>query len=195
MEGNIFPVDSFSGMSAEYIASFPRPSSVSDELLFHQTRVAIKSLFDSLKSGGNYKYSDPNSNAKSNHANASKNASTNLNPIPNLAAIAAKTVPMMIKGMAETMDPAVKTATLIQQLSGQSPHMVPFIIQALLPPPMYPPFGPNVIPITPLGIGYLGLSFLEPFAAVIKQKQKKKEEAEDCPEDETEDETEEEDQK
>tara|TARA_R110000824_G_scaffold27426_7_gene93191 strand:- start:9461 stop:15715 length:6255 start_codon:yes stop_codon:yes gene_type:complete len=188
MEGTIFPVDSLSGLVTEYIASFPRPSAVTDESLFHQTRITIKSLFDSLKSGDDYKYSDPNSNSKSNHANASKNASTNLNPIPNLAAIAAKTVPMMIKGMAETIDPAVKTATLIQQLSGQSPHMVPFIIQALLPPPLFPPFGPNVIPITPLGIGYLGLSFLEPFAAAIKQKQKKKKEKEDCPEDETEEE-------
>ena len=82
---------------------------------------------------------------------------------------------MIVKGMAETLDPAVSLANKITIATGQDPKNTIPMTLALMPPPLFPPFGFNSIPITPLGLTYLALGFSEPFTALIDNKKNKKE--------------------
>ena len=81
--------------------------------------------------------------------------------------MAAMTIPLLIKGLAETFDPNIRLAKLITmgvEAGGGSIAKFPATLAALpfniIPPP---PFGPGIgPPITPLGIAYLALGALTP---------------------------------
>ena len=81
--------------------------------------------------------------------------------------MALMTIPLLIKGLAETFDPNIRIAKLIKtgvEAGGGNIAKFPATLAALpfniIPPP---PFGPGIgPPITPLGIAYLALGALTP---------------------------------
>jgi len=181
----IFPMKTTAGAAAQYINLYPKSNTIDMDNIFIQTRSSLASLIDVLNNNDDYRYSPDTSSQK----RASSMVSTNMSPIPNLAALAAKTVPTIIKGMAETMDPAFGMATFIQTAAGLPPHLVPHLTVALLPPPMFPPVFPTqIFPITPLGMTAVALSMLDPFGELLKKKHNSKTKKKDCLDDDLEDE-------
>ena len=179
MQDYLFPMEDFASVAFSYIGAYPKTDVIDMNNIFVQSRTQLLALFDALENNDKFRYMPPGSDQKQNNLRDRNMTSTNMNPMPNLAAIALKTVPMMIKGMAETLDPAYGTATLIQTASGLPPHLVPFLTMALMPPPMFPPTPWSLFPITPIGMAAMGLNFLDPFGEYVKKKSKAK--AEDCP--------------
>ena len=187
----VFPMKTAASCAAQYVNLYPKSNTIDMDNMFVQTRSSLATLIDVLNNADNYKYSPPGSNIKDNQRKASSMTSTNMNPIPNLAAFAAKTVPMIIKGMAEKMDPAFGMATFMQTAAGLPPHYVPPLVLGLMPPPLFPPLLPTqIFPITPLGMTATAMATLDPLGQLLKKKHDSKTNKKDCPDDDLEDEEE-----
>jgi len=185
----IFPMKTTAAAAAQYVNLYPKSNTIDMDNIFIQTRSNLVTLIDVLNNNDNYKYSPAGSSAKDSQRRASSMVSTNMNPLPNIAAMAAKTIPMIIKGMAETMDPAFGAATLMQTAAGLPPHYVPAMVLALMPPPMFPPISPTqIFPITPLGMTATAMAALDPLGELLKKKHNSKTKKKDCPDDDLEDE-------
>ena len=173
---HILPPELFKSLASEYMYVFPKSRTIPNSYFFNQTRSSLVSLFNAAVHGDDFKYRDPGgSEGLGKHKQASKRRSTQINILPSIQKLALQTVPMIVKGMAETLDPAVSLANKITIATGQDPKNTIPMTLALMPPPLFPPFGFNSIPITPLGLTYLALGFSEPFTALIDNKKNKKE--------------------
>ena len=72
---------------------------------------------------------------------------------------------LVLKGLCETTDPAWKRVFSIQKLVGFDDKYLPAAMMAVRPVPLFPPpIGDVTAPITPFGMVYLGLSFMEPLS-------------------------------
>jgi hypothetical protein len=173
---HILPPELFKSLASEYMYVFPKSRTIPNNYFFNQTRSSLVSLFNAAVYGDDFKYRDPGGAAGlDKHKSASKRRSTQINILPSIQKLVLQTVPMIVKGMAETLDPAVSLANKITIATGRNPKETIPITLALMPPPLFPPLGFNSIPITPLGLSYLALGFTEPFAALIDNKKNKKE--------------------
>ena len=137
-------------------------------------------MFRATILGEDYKYVDPDSDGLQKQKHNSRRKSTLVNPLPAIEKLALQTGPMIVKGLAETIDPAVVTAKYLSLALGVDPNEINKVILGLIPPPLFPPLGFNNIPITPLGISYLGLNFAENLAEHIKQVNKVGKDTQEC---------------
>ena len=98
-------------------------------------------------------------------ATISTDSSPSSPPLP--VKMAMMTIPLLFKGIAETIDPNIMIAKLIRTAAdgdqgkiGKFPSTLMALPFNLIPPP---PFGPGIgPPITPIGLAYLALGALTP---------------------------------
>jgi hypothetical protein len=81
--------------------------------------------------------------------------------------MAMMTIPMLFKGIAETIDPNIMIAKLIRIAADGDQGKIPKFPSTLMALPFNlippPPFGPGIgPPITPIGLAYLALGALTP---------------------------------
>ena len=81
--------------------------------------------------------------------------------------MAMMTIPMLFKGIAETIDPNIAIAKLIRVGADGDQGKIPKVASTLMALPFNlippPPFGPGIgPPITPIGLAYLALGALTP---------------------------------
>ena len=173
---HILPTELFRSLSTDYMNIFPKSRTIPNDHFFNQTRNTLFSLFNAAINGEDFKYRDPGgANGLQKHKNANKRKSTQFNLIPSLQKLALETVPMILKGLAETIDPAVASANFITIAAGLDPKETKKITLAFLPPPLFPPLGFNNVPITPMGMAHLALEFTEPYTKLLDKKKNKKE--------------------
>ena len=135
--------------------------------LFDGTKQQLKSVFQTLQNGGNYRYEDAYINGLNGNAGMMKAAQNATNTEPeveglSLAAMAARTPLLILKGLVELTDANIGRARKIVDSAKERGKNVPIIAASLLQLPMNvippPPVGPGIgIPITPLGFVYLAL--------------------------------------
>ena len=70
---------------------------------------------------------------------------------------------LIFKSIVKQYDPAWKRAFMLQDLAGISDKDMPAVVLAQFLVPLFP-FGDPTAPITPFGMIYLGLAFLEPLS-------------------------------
>jgi hypothetical protein len=134
--------------------------------------LGLQSLFSACLYGDDFTYTPPGSEGFENQKRANKRGSTNINIFPSLQKLALETAPMIIKGIAETIDPAVSVANTISIAAGLPPSDINKVILGLAPPPLFPYLFYNIFPITDLGIAYMGLNFLDNQGVLISSKKK-----------------------
>jgi len=177
----LFSPQQMKSLALEYVNVYPKSNTIDNKNFFLQTKNSLESLFMATLRGDDYKYTDPNSDGLQKQKHANKRKSTQINILPALQKLAFETGPMIVKGIAETIDPAVKTANTISILAGIEPKDINKVILGLAPPPIFPYMFYNIFPITPLGISYMALNFLEPLGAMLAAKKKDQEEECDNP--------------
>jgi hypothetical protein len=158
----------------------PKSDSIDNSKFFLQSKKTLNSLFRSTILGEDYRYTDPDSDGIQKQKQNSRRKSTLVNPLPAIQKLALQTGPMIAKGLAETIDPAVVTAKYLSLALGIDPNDINKVILGLIPPPLFPPLGFNNIPITPLGISYMGLNFAENLAEHIKKTKKVGKDTQEC---------------
>lgn len=171
----IFSPKEIKSLVLDYMNVFPKSSVIDNRDFYGQTKAGLQSLFRACLYGDDYTYSDPDSDGLQKQKHGNKRKSTNINIFPALQKLALETCPMIIKGMAETVDPAVKMANFISIAAGLPPSDINKVILSLLPPPMFPFLFYNIFPITPLGIAYVGLNFLDNRGIMLSSKKKAQE--------------------
>jgi len=167
-------------LTLDYMNVMPKSDSIDNSKFFLQSKKTLNSLFKATILGDDYKYTDPDSDGFQKQKQNSRRKSTLVNPLPAIEKLALQTGPMIVKGLAETIDPAVVTAKYLSLALGVDPNEINKVILGLIPPPLFPPLGFNNIPITPLGISYLGLNFAENLAEHIKQVNKVGKDTQEC---------------
>ena len=171
----IFSPKEIKSLVLDYMNVFPKSSVIDNRDFYGQTKAGLQSLFRACLYGDDYTYSDPDSDGLQKQKHGNKRKSTNINIFPALQKLALETCPMIIKGMAETVDPAVKMANFISIAAGLPPRDINKVILSLLPPPVFPFLFYNIFPITPLGIAYVGLNFLDNRGIMLSSKKKAQE--------------------
>jgi hypothetical protein len=127
--------------------------------MFIDTKTAIRKAIESL---ANDSYDRQELETKMVQLEQASEASTSPDFSPKAAKMALMTVPMIIKGFAETFDPNTKLASLIRKGFDMSGIDIPPPVASLMALPInIVPFAPGP-PIGPLGLLYLATSFLEP---------------------------------
>lgn len=159
----------------DYISVFPKSDIIDNRSFYGQTKSGLQSLFAACIYGDDFTYSEPGTDGFENQKHANKRASTNINIFPSLQKLALETAPMIIKGIAETIDPAVSVANTISIAAGLPPSDINKVILGLAPPPLFPYLFYNIFPITDLGIAYMGLNFLDNQGILISSKKKAQE--------------------
>ena len=177
----LFSPQQMKSLALEYMNVYPKSNTIDNKNFFFQTKNSLESLFMATLRGDDYKYTDPNSDGLQKQKHANKRKSTQINILPALQKLAFETGPMIVKGIAETIDPAVKTANTISILAGIEPKDINKVILGLAPPPVFPYMFYNIFPITPLGISYMALNFFEPLTAALATKKKAQEKECDNP--------------
>lgn len=167
-------------LTLDYMNVMPKSDSIDNSKFFLQSKKTLNSLFKATILGDDYKYTDPDSDGFQKQKQNSRRKSTLVNPLPAIEKLALQTGPMIVKGLAETIDPAVVTAKYLSLALGVDPNEINKVVLGLIPPPLFPPLGFNNIPITPLGISYLGLNFAENLAEHIKQVNKVGKDTQEC---------------
>lgn len=167
-------------LTLDYMNEMPKSDSIDNSKFFLQSKKSLNSLFKAALLGDDYKYTDPESDGLKKQKQNSRRKSTLVNPLPAIQKLALQTGPMIVKGLTETIDPAVVTAKYLSLALGVDPNEINKVILGLMPPPLFPPLGFNNIPITPLGISYLGMNFAENLAEHIKQTNKAGKDIQEC---------------
>lgn len=144
--------------------------------LFDGTKIAIKSVFQALLNSGNYRYEDQYVNDQLGgniglNTNGLNNADTKPDiPGTSVAAMAARTPFLILKGLVELTDLNINIARKVTDIAKANGKNIPIIVPSLAQLPMNvfppPPMGPGIgVPITPLGFVYLALNIDEIFDA------------------------------
>jgi hypothetical protein len=132
---------------------------------FDGTKYAIRELFDILFYGdqqgveytGTQSGIDAMANAENNVGSDPETFSDGTPMAKMMAKMAIQTVPTMIKGLAEKLDPNIKRSKLIRDAAlkvGETIHPINASLKALPMNIIPPPFGGIGPPITPLGLAY-----------------------------------------
>ena len=177
---HLFNPQEIKTLTLDYMNVMPKSDSIDNSKFFLQSKKTLNSLFKAAILGDDYKYTDPDSDGFQKQKQNSRRKSTLVNPLPAIEKLALQTGPMIVKGLAETIDPAVVTAKYLSLALGVDPNEINKVVLGLIPPPLFPPLGFNNIPITPLGISYLGLNFAENLAEHIKQVNKAGKDTQEC---------------
>ena len=137
---------------------FSKPSIIN---MFSDTKSALRNAMTSLhQEDDNYAYQE-NETSQTQQEQASE-ISTQPEFSDKASKMALMTVPMIIKGMAEMFDPNIQLASVIRKSFQQTGIDIPPPVASLMAMPMnLVPMAPGP-PITPLGLLYLGTSYLEP---------------------------------
>ena len=151
-----------------YLSSLPKVIN-----LFNGTKIAIKSVFQALLNSGNYRYKDQYNDQMGGNIGLNTNALNNENTNPDIpgtsvAAMAARTPYLILKGLVELIDPNIHIARKIVDAAKTTGNNIPIIgasmgllpVNVFPPPPIGPGIGP---PISPLGFVYLALNIDEIF--------------------------------
>jgi hypothetical protein len=177
---HLFNPQEIKTLTLDYMNLMPKSDSIDNSKFFLQSKKTLNSLFRSTILGEDYRYTDPDSDGIQKQKQNSRRKSTLVNPLPAIQKLALQTGPMIAKGLAETIDPAVVTAKYLSLALGIDPNDINKVILGLIPPPLFPPLGFNNIPITPLGISYMGLNFAENLAEHIKKTKKVGKDTQEC---------------
>jgi hypothetical protein len=169
---HIFSPKEMKAMALDYMSVFPKSNIIDNKAFYSQTKRGLQSLFSACLYGDDFTYTPPGSEGFENQKRANKRGSTNINIFPSLQKLALETAPMIIKGIAETIDPAVSVANTISIAAGLPPSDINKVILGLAPPPLFPYLFYNIFPITDLGIAYMGLNFLDNQGVLISSKKK-----------------------
>jgi len=128
-------------------------------LMFRETKTAIRKAIESLAQDA-YDYEERDTRAT--QLEQSSEVSTNPEFSSKAAKMALMTVPMIIKGFAETFDNNIQLASAIRKTFDKAGVDIPPAAASLLAlPSNVIPMAPGP-PITPLGLLYLATNFLEP---------------------------------
>lgn len=136
--------------------------------LFNGTKQQLKTVFEALLNAGDYTYEDAYVDETGGNAGAIATSQNNLNtdndiPGVSLAAIAARTPFLILKGLVELTDTNIGIARKIVDKAKEHDQNIPIQLASLGQLPMNvfppPPIGPGIgAPITPLGFLYLALN-------------------------------------
>lgn len=150
--------------------------------VFDSTKTQLKTAFQALLNAGDYRYEDQFIEETGGNAGAMTTAQNNFStdndtPGISLAAIAARTPILILKGLVEIADTNIGRAKGIVDKAKENGKDIPILRAALGQLPMNvfppPPFGPGIgPPITPLGFLYLALNVAETFNAAQGKKVK-----------------------
>jgi len=140
------------------------------EMSFSETKSELRKLFwilyHDIGTGGDGFSFDASSQSTSMEV-ATVNTDTDGGGLPLPVKMAMMTIPMLFKGIAETIDPNIMIAKLIRIAADGDQGKIPKFPSTLMALPFNlippPPFGPGIgPPITPIGLAYLALGALTP---------------------------------
>jgi hypothetical protein len=140
------------------------------EMSFSETKSELRKLFwilyHDIGTGGDGFSFDAASQSTSMEI-ATINTDTDGGGLPLPIKMAMMTIPMLFKGIAETIDPNIMIAKLIRVAADGDQGKIPKVASTLMALPFNlippPPFGPGIgPPITPIGLAYLALGALTP---------------------------------
>ena len=148
--------------------------------MFNGTKMAMKTVFQTLLNAGNYKFEDNFNKQIGGNAGINSQLQNNLDTSPDvpgfsLAAMAARTPILILKGLVELIDPNISKAREIVDKAKEKNEDVSIFDASIgqFPVNIFGPLLGIGAPITPLGFSYLGLNVDEALNSAQGKKIKK----------------------